>query len=71
MDQLFRAVARGAGLAAAVRTTAATPARTLGLDGVGAIRTGFTANIVVLDDDWQVSGVMVDGQWRLDPRGVA
>jgi N-acetylglucosamine-6-phosphate deacetylase len=71
MDQLFRTVASGAGLAAAVQTTAATPARTLGLDGVGAIQTGFAANIVVLDDDWQVTGVMVDGQWRLHPRGVA
>jgi N-acetylglucosamine-6-phosphate deacetylase len=71
MDQLFRTVARGAGLAAAVRTTATTPARTLGLDRVGAIQTGFAANIVVLDDHWQVSGVMVDGQWRLAPRGVA
>jgi N-acetylglucosamine-6-phosphate deacetylase len=71
MDQLFRTVTSGAGLAAAVRTTATTPARTLGLDRVGAIQTGFAANIVVLDDHWQVSGVMVDGQWRLAPRGVA
>ena len=70
MDQLFRAVAKGAGLAAAVRTTSATPARTLGLDGVGAIATGFTANMVVLEHDWQVTGVMVNGQWRLDPGGV-
>jgi N-acetylglucosamine-6-phosphate deacetylase len=38
---------------------------------VGAIQTGFAANMVVLDDDWQVTGVMVDGQWQLDPRGVA
>lgn len=70
MDQLFRAAASAAGLAAAVQTTSATPARTLGLDGVGAIQTGFIANIVVLDHDWQVTGVMVNGQWRLDPTGL-
>ncbi|KQH78805.1 N-acetylglucosamine-6-phosphate deacetylase [Mycobacterium gordonae] len=66
MDQLFRAVAEGAGLAAAVRTTSATPARALGLDGVGAIRAGYHANLVVLGQDLRVREVMVEGSWRGD-----
>ena len=63
MDQMFRAVASAAGIAAAARTTAATPARTLGLDGVGAIRAGYRANLAVLDHDLHVGAVMVDGAW--------
>ncbi|PJE23864.1 MAG: N-acetylglucosamine-6-phosphate deacetylase [Mycobacterium sp.] len=66
MDQLFRAVADGAGLAAAVQTTSATPARALGLDRVGAIRAGYQANLVVLDQDLCVSAVMVEGCWLGD-----
>lgn len=67
MDQLFRAVASSAGLTAAVQVTATTPARTLGLDRVGAIRAGKDADLVVLQKDLQVSAVMVGGAW-LDPR---
>lgn len=67
MDQLFRAVERSFGLAAAVQTTSATPARALGLDAVGKLMPGFDANIVVLSEDLQVSGVMINGQWRQRP----
>lgn len=63
MDQLFRAVTAKAGLAAAVRVTATTPARALGLHGVGTIRAGYAADLVVLDDDLRMSAVMVGGDW--------
>ena len=69
MDQLFRMVSRlgpdaDAALVAAVQMTSATPARALGLEQVGVLRTGYDANLVVLDRDLQVSAVMVRGGWR-------
>jgi N-acetylglucosamine-6-phosphate deacetylase len=65
MDRLFRAVhAYGDdALLAAARMTAATPARALGLERVGVLRAGFTANLVVLGRDWRVDAVMADGEW--------
>ncbi|MDI3314762.1 MAG: N-acetylglucosamine-6-phosphate deacetylase [Mycobacterium sp.] len=68
MDRLFRAVADAhsdAALAAAVRMTSATPARVLGLDGVGVLRAGLDANLVVLDQDLRVTAVMANGRWRV------
>ncbi|OBH88594.1 N-acetylglucosamine-6-phosphate deacetylase, partial [Mycobacterium sp. E2989] len=65
MDQLFRNVHAGAGLAAAAQTTSATPARALGLQGVGSLRAGYDANLVVLDRDLRVAAVMVAGRWRV------
>jgi N-acetylglucosamine-6-phosphate deacetylase len=70
MDQLFRAVAGfgpdpDAALAAAVRMTSATPARVLGLDSVGRLRAGLDANLVVLDQDLQVTAVMANGEWKV------
>jgi N-acetylglucosamine-6-phosphate deacetylase len=65
MDRLFRSVAAVAGLAAAVQVTSATPARALGLERVGSLRTGYDANLVVLDRDLQVMAVMVRGDWRV------
>ena len=58
MDQLFAAVAglgadRDAGLVAAVRMTSTTPARALGIDGVGELRVGAAANLVVLEADYR------------------
>ena len=69
MDQLFRAVAAfgpdpDASLAAAVAMTSATPARALGLPGVGALRAGYQANLVVLDRDLRVTAVMAHGDWH-------
>jgi N-acetylglucosamine-6-phosphate deacetylase len=68
MDQLFRAAAglgsdRDAALAAAVQMTSTTPARALALDNVGSLRPEADANLVVLDRDLQVTGVMADGEW--------
>ncbi|OBJ67372.1 N-acetylglucosamine-6-phosphate deacetylase [Mycobacterium sp. 1274756.6] len=72
MDAVFRAVIGDApddpiddaALLAAVQMTAATPARALGLETVGALRPGVPANLVVLDRNLAVSGVMVDGGWQ-------
>ena len=50
MDQLFRTVHADAGLAAAVQTTAATPARALGLQRWAGCGAGYDANLVVLDE---------------------
>ncbi|BBX74678.1 N-acetylglucosamine-6-phosphate deacetylase [Mycobacterium shinjukuense] len=75
MDRLFRAVAGAGGsrtddaLLAAVQMTSATPARALGLDGVGALRSGYDANLVVLDQDLRVSAVMANGDWRVRAGG--
>jgi N-acetylglucosamine-6-phosphate deacetylase len=68
MDQLFRAAAglgsdRDAALVAAVQMTSTTPARALGLDRAGCLRTGADANLVVLDRDLQVTRVMAGGEW--------
>ena len=68
MDQLFRRVSgpgSDAALTAAVQMTSATPARALRLDGVGNLRPGDDANLVVLDRDLQVTAVMVHGGWRV------
>jgi N-acetylglucosamine-6-phosphate deacetylase len=69
MDQLFRAAAgfgsdRDAALAATVQMTSTTPARALGLDRVGSLCAGAHANLVVLDEDLQVTGVMANGDWQ-------
>lgn len=68
MDRLFRAVAglgpdADTGLVTAVQTTAATPARALGMGRVGSLQPGYDANLVVLDRDLQVSAVMAGGDW--------
>ena len=68
MDRLFHAVAglgpdADTGLVTAVQTTAATPARALGMGRVGSLQPGYDANLVVLDRDLQVSAVMADGDW--------
>ena len=68
MDQLVRTVAPrvpdpATGLAAAVQMTSTTPARVLGFDDVGWLRPGLRANLVVLDQDLQMTDVMADGKW--------
>nr|WP_323630519.1 amidohydrolase family protein [Escherichia coli] len=52
-------------LAAAVQVTSATPARALGLTGVGRLAAGYAANLVVLDRDLRVTAVMVNDDWRV------
>ncbi|MGE2814146.1 N-acetylglucosamine-6-phosphate deacetylase [Mycobacterium heidelbergense] len=63
MDRLFRTVAADVGLAAAVRATATTPARALGLQRLGSLREGCDANLVVLNGTLEVTAVMVRGDW--------
>jgi N-acetylglucosamine-6-phosphate deacetylase len=64
MDRLFRTVAGLSGLAAAVPVTAVTPARALGLERLGSLRVGHDADLVVLDRDLRVTGVMRHGDWQ-------
>ena len=47
----------------AVRAATASPAAMLGLDGVGALRPGSSADLVVLDADLDVLRVLRRGQW--------
>ncbi|WJK41041.1 N-acetylglucosamine-6-phosphate deacetylase [Solwaraspora sp. WMMA2056] len=62
---LRRAVAGGIGIVDAVRMTATTPARLLGLAGsVGALAPGLRADLVELDDDLRVRRVMRAGVWQ-------
>ncbi|HKJ55706.1 MAG TPA: N-acetylglucosamine-6-phosphate deacetylase [Nitriliruptoraceae bacterium] len=72
MDQLVRfAVANGGpdqdqALLRAVRQSSVTPARTLGLPAAG-IEAGTAADLVVLDEDLAVAGVMRRGAWVTSP----
>ncbi|MEZ0050424.1 N-acetylglucosamine-6-phosphate deacetylase [Mycobacterium sp. MAA66] len=70
MDALFRTAATGLepssddALRHAVAMTATTPARALGLPGVGVLRPGAAADLLVLDRELQVSAVMAAGAWQ-------
>jgi N-acetylglucosamine-6-phosphate deacetylase len=45
-----------------------TPARVLGLDKeIGSIAEGLTANLLVLDADLAVDGIMTGGEWSRKP----
>jgi N-acetylglucosamine-6-phosphate deacetylase len=48
---------------AAVAAATSTPASMLGLDDRGRLATGLRADLVALDDDWQVQQVMAGGEW--------
>lgn len=69
MDSLFRTAATGleaasdSALRHAVAMTATTPARTLGLDDVGTLAPGMSADFVVLDRKLQVRAVVRRGVW--------
>jgi N-acetylglucosamine-6-phosphate deacetylase len=45
----------------------ATPARAVGLRGVGELAPGRPADLVVLDERLDVTGVMRQGRWRVEP----
>jgi N-acetylglucosamine-6-phosphate deacetylase len=66
MDQALRRAVRDSGLSVEQASAAAStnPARVLGLDAViGSIVPGRRADLVVLDDDLQVTAVMAGGVW--------
>ncbi|MFG1941768.1 N-acetylglucosamine-6-phosphate deacetylase [Nonomuraea sp. NPDC048826] len=70
MDVAFRRAVRELGLSLpeAASATSLTPARVLGLtDRVGSIALGKLADLVVLDDDLEVAGVMRRGAWITEP----
>ena len=62
-----RAVHAGLALPEVARAASTTPARALGLDGVGAIAPGARADLVVLDADLVVRGVVARGRWVEGP----
>jgi N-acetylglucosamine-6-phosphate deacetylase len=50
------------------------PARFLGIaDRIGAITPGLAADLVMVDDDWQVTAMLLGGDWADErrPPGVA
>lgn len=52
----------------AVRAVSTNPARLLGLDDrIGSITAGKDADLVVLDADWAVAGVLRKGEWIVQP----
>ncbi|SDH88676.1 N-acetylglucosamine-6-phosphate deacetylase [Nonomuraea jiangxiensis] len=71
MDVAFRRSVREVGLSMpeAVQVASLTPARVLGLaDRIGSIAVGKAADLVVLSDTLEVTGVMKDGGWVTEPR---
>lgn len=67
MDQAVRRAVKHSGLTLEQASAAAStnPARVLGMDAsIGSIAPGRRADLVVLDDDLQVTGVMAGGVWR-------
>ncbi|MEV7005516.1 N-acetylglucosamine-6-phosphate deacetylase [Streptosporangium sp. NPDC051022] len=71
MDVAFRRAVRqvGLSLSEAAEVTSLTPARVLGLaDRLGSVSVGKQADLVVLTDDLEVSGVMRHGNWITEPR---
>lgn len=69
LDQSVRnAVAAGISLPKAVHAASSTPAKALGIsDRAGCIRVGAPADLVVLSEDLEVSGVMIGGYWESAP----
>jgi N-acetylglucosamine-6-phosphate deacetylase len=70
MDVAVRRAVKESGLSVETASAAAsgTPARVLGIaDQVGALVAGLSADLVVLDDDLEVTRVMVRGTWAAAP----
>ncbi|WP_103500494.1 MULTISPECIES: N-acetylglucosamine-6-phosphate deacetylase [unclassified Streptomyces] len=70
LDQAFRRAVTVDGIAVpdAVRALATTPARMLGVaDRVGSIEARKDADLVVLDREYRVAGVMRKGRWLVEP----
>ncbi|MFB9565802.1 N-acetylglucosamine-6-phosphate deacetylase [Saccharopolyspora hordei] len=71
MDVAFRNLVESCGqsVPAAVAAASTRPARLLGLgDRTGAIPPDLAADLVVLDTDLQLTGVLKDGEWAVAPR---
>jgi N-acetylglucosamine-6-phosphate deacetylase len=72
MDRIFRFAVNHSGLPrdealiAAVRQASINPARALGLPSAGLVP-GATADLVVLDSDLAVTGVLRRGSWDIEP----
>jgi N-acetylglucosamine-6-phosphate deacetylase len=72
MDRIFRFAVNHSGLprdealTAAVRQTSINPGRALGLASSGLVP-GATADLVVLDSDLAVTGVLRQGSWDIEP----
>lgn len=65
---LRRVVNAGVPMTDAVTAISTTPARVLGLDDqLGALAPGLAANLLVLDADLMVEGIMADGEWERKP----
>jgi N-acetylglucosamine-6-phosphate deacetylase len=64
---LTRAVGAGVPLADVLRSCSTTPAAKLGLTDVGRLAPGLLANLVVLDPDLALGGVMQRGRWVMPP----
>lgn len=70
LDRAFRRAVTidGLGVVETVRAMSATPARLLGIaDRVGSLEVGKEADLVVLDDDFRLRGVMRRGAWVVHP----
>ncbi len=64
MDRAFRTIVTrfGASVVEAASMCATTPARALGLDGLGTLAAGATADVTVLDRDFRVRRTFVGGR---------
>ncbi|KQX59491.1 MULTISPECIES: N-acetylglucosamine-6-phosphate deacetylase [unclassified Streptomyces] len=74
LDRAFKRAATIDGLPveAVVQAISANPARLLGVyDRVGSLEPGKDADIVVLDADFELKGVMRKGEWIVDPTAGA
>lgn len=68
LDLVRNAVAAGVPLAAALRSATEVPARVLGREGhIGTLTAGAAADVLLLDAELQLAGVMRGGDWLQAP----
>lgn len=71
MDRAVRRAVLEVGLdvVAAVNAATMVPARFLGLDGeIGALAPAHRADVVILDEAWQITGMLLRGRWADERR---